>query len=166
MHSSTNEPASLILKRQGYCRPMDHTSLHISAQASLSTEPDQSFSNAVAFYNLLCDIREKGVSLPKKAKNTVFLMLTELAFDHHAAILKLVETRTLISSALALVRTLMETVGRAIWVHRRGNEQKLRHMIKTPGCDLPNYSAMALAVDQEIAALGAGTWFSLPQAHL
>ncbi len=145
---------------------MHQTFPSTSTQASFSTETDLLFSNAVAFYNLLCDMRENGVSLPNSAKNTVFLMLTELASHHHAAILKLVETRTLVSSALALVRTLMETVGRAIWVHRRGNEQKLRHMIKTPGCDLPDYSAMSLAVDQEITALGAGTWFTLPREHL
>lgn len=152
-------------KRPCYAPPVDRTP-PVSAQASFSPETDLLLSNAVAFYNLLCDIREKGVALPKSAKNTVFLMLTELAFDHHAAILKLVEARTLVSSALALVRTLMETVGRAIWVHRRGSEQKLRHMIETPGCDLPDYSAMALAVDQEITALGAGTWFTLPPEHI
>lgn len=145
---------------------MDQTPSLTLNQNIPNTEPDLLFKNTVIFYNLLCDIREKGGSLPKNAKNTVFLMLTELAFDHHAAILKLVETRTLVSSALALVRTLMETVGRAIWVHRRGREQKLRHMIKTSGCDLPDYAAMSLAVDQEIAALGARTWFRLPEAHL
>jgi hypothetical protein len=139
---------------------MDNTAPFISTQNSSSTELDRLLSNAVTFYNLLWDIREKGGPLPKNARNT------ELAFDHHAAILKLVETRILVSSALALVRTLMETVGRAIWVHRRGNEQKLRHMIKTPGCDLPDYAAMSLAVDQEIVALGAGTWFSLQHAQL
>ena len=148
-----------------YAPPVDRTP-PISAPESFSPETNLLFSNAVAFYRLLCDIREKGVALPKNAKNTVFLMLTELAFDHYAAILKLVETRTLVSSALALVRTLMETVGRAIWVHRRGSEQKLKHMIETPGCDLPDYSTMALAVDQEITALGAGSWFTLPREHL
>lgn len=124
------------------------------------------FRDAVMFYGFLCDIREKNLSLPKTAKNTVFLMLAELAFDHYAAILKLAETRTLVSSALALMRTLMETTGRAIWVHRRGREQKLLHMIKTPGSDLPDYAGMSLAVDEEIAALGAGAWFTLPASHL
>jgi hypothetical protein len=136
------------------------------SQSALWDEHDELVQNAVALYNLLCDIREKKGALPRNAKNTIFLMLAELGFDHHAAILKLVETRALVSSALALVRTLMETVGRAIWVYRRGREQKLLHMIKTPGCDLPDYAAMSAAVDQEIAALGAGIWFRIPEAHL
>ena len=129
-------------------------------------ETQRIFGNSAVFYNLLCDIRQKNDGPRNTFTNTVFVMLTELAFDHHAAILKLVEGRVLISSAFALVRPLMETVGRAIWVYRRGEEQKLKHVLKTPGCDLPDYAAMSLAVDAEITALGAGSWFTLPKAHL
>jgi hypothetical protein len=50
---------------------MDQTPSLTLAQNISNTEPDLLFKNAVIFYNLLCDIREKGGSFEEREEHSI-----------------------------------------------------------------------------------------------
>jgi hypothetical protein len=120
-----------------------------------------SFMRAATMHNLFLEIQKKhSETLPGTWSNRLFLLLSELALEHHEGILKLIESRVHIGSAFALLRPMVECSLRAIWVKQCISEGDLKKRVDERR-DFPQLNTLKRDVVTSLEGLGFRDAFAL-----
>ena len=90
----------------------------------LSAAVEARLNLAKEIYNLTIELHPIG-SYASDLRNTVFHALVDLVPEHFGAIILLVERRQFFGSAFALLRPLIETYLRAVWIQSIASEEEL-----------------------------------------
>ncbi len=116
---------------------------------------EAALQGAMNIHDLLLALGKTEESLPSTIRSWLFLLLYDLATEHHGALLILTNTGTHFGSALALLRPLWEVSLRGVWVARCAWDEQLdgisKHLKRFPGL-----AAIAREVQESLAALGPG----------
>lgn len=110
-------------------------------------------------YNLTIELHPIGTYTPN-LRNTVFHALADLVPEHFGAIILLVEQRQFFGSAFALLRPLIETYLRAIWVNSIASDEELA-MISQGAKELPKFSVCRAAVEAYFAQNGVSGLYDM-----
>jgi len=144
--------------------------LDFSTNGETGIMPDgfeAALDGAMNIHDLLLAFDRADEKLPSTIRNWLFLLLYDLATEHHGALLILVRTGTHLGSALALLRPLWEVSLRGVWVARCASDDQLvgisKHLKRFPGL-----TAIARAVQESLATLGPGlgNFYNTEQAYI
>ncbi len=101
---------------------------------------------AKEIYNLTIELHPIGSYTAADLRNTVFHALVDLMPEHFGAIILLVERQQFFGSAFALLRPLIETYLRAVWIQSIVSEEELATIGKRQK-EFPRFSVCRAAVE-------------------
>ena len=110
-------------------------------------------------YNLAIELHPIETYTPD-LRNTTFHALVDIVPEHFGAIILLVEHRQFFGSAFALLRPLIETYLRAVWIQSIASEEDLAK-ISEGKKDLPKFSDCRAAVEKYFAETGVSELYKM-----
>lgn len=136
-----------------------HNEQFLKEAKPLSAAVQTRLNLAKQVYNLTIELHPIGTYTPN-LRNTVFYALADLVLEHFGAIILLVEQRQFFGSAFALLRPLIETYLRAIWVNSIASDEELA-MISQGAKELPKFSVCRAAVEAYFAQNGVSGLYDM-----
>ena len=101
---------------------------------------------AKAVYNLVTELHPTGTYTPD-LRNTLFHALADQVIEHLGAVIHLVERRQFFGSAFALLRPLIETYLRAVWIHSIASDADFTAIREKKKDVFPSFSRCRAAVE-------------------